>query len=345
MKLNQTQTRNNIRLALPALLMAILFNAEVMAAEGNGTPTAVDAAAVFAKVGNTVITFREYNAQFAAANRGVFYHGKPPESTVAKLQREMADKLVNDILLVNEAKRLKLKPEDVADKVKQFEQKNANNPRWQDVREKAVASFTKQAEEESLRKLLEKQVRNVRTPTEKQVRAYYAAHPDKFTEPEQIRVSIIMLNVDPGDPAAWDPAYQRGKELVKELRGGADFAEYAAKYSGDVATVDQGGDMGYLHGGMLTGLAAETVGKLKPGEISDPVGMMEGVAIFKLVDRKDAKLNSFDAVKERASELLAIDEGERAWKGLIAQLRKKTPITVNESRFVPLTEAAAPAAK
>lgn len=345
MKLNQTQTRNNIRLALPALLMAILFNAEVMAAEGNGAPTVVDPAAAFAKVGNTVITFREFNAQFAAANRGVFYHGKPPESTIAKLQREMADKLVNDILLVNEAKRLKLKPEDVGDKVKQFEQKNANNPRWQDVREKAVASFTKQAEEESLRKLLEKQVRNVHKPTEKQVRAYYVAHPEKFTEPEQLRVALILMKVDPGEVQAWGPAVKQAEEWIKELRAGADFAEYAKKYSDDRSTAEQGGDMGYLHGGMLAGAAAEAVAKLKVGEISEPAQLLEGVGIFKLIDRKESKLNNFAAVKGRATELLTNDESDRAWKDLIAQLRKKTQITVDESHFVPLTEAAAPAAK
>lgn len=329
------QTHKSIKLVLSVLSIMSVFSMQVQAAEGK-RPGAVKADGVFAKVGDVVITYREYNAQFTAANRGVFYHGKPPEATVAKLQREMADTLVNNVLLVAEAKRRKLQPEDVSDLVKRFEQQNADNPKWEDVKERAIASVTKQAEETSLRQVLEKQVRDVPTPTEKQVYEYYKTHPEKFTEPERLRVSIILLNVDPSDPSAWDPAHQRGAELTKELRAGADFAEYAIKYSGDVETADQGGDMGYLHGGMLTGLAAETVDKLKVGEISDPVGMMEGVAIFKLADRKEAKLNSFDAVKARAAELLVLDEGESAWKNLIAKLRKKTKITIDESGFAPL---------
>jgi len=155
-----------------------------------------------------------------------------------------------------------------------------------------------------------------------------------------LRVSIILLRVDPSAPD-FDAARMKGEDLVKQLREGADFAELAKLHSGDAETVQQGGDMGYLHGGMLSPLAQESVSKLKPGEISDPVGMMEGMAIFKLADRKDAKLNSFDAVKPRARELYLIDEGERAWKLLIAKLKKSTPIEVDESRFLPLPKPVA----
>ncbi|MBI3221978.1 MAG: peptidylprolyl isomerase [Nitrosomonadales bacterium] len=124
-----------------------------------------------------------------------------------------------------------------------------------------------------------------------------------------------------------------------QTRSGADFAEYAKKYSDDRGSAEQGGDMGYLHGGMLAGSAAEAVSKLKVGEISEPSLLLEGVGVFKLIDRKDAKLNTFDAVKGRATELLINEEAERAWKDLIAQLRKKTSITVDESHFEPLPVA------
>jgi peptidyl-prolyl cis-trans isomerase C len=94
--------------------------------------------------------------------------------------------------------------------------------------------------------------------------------------------------------------------------------------------------MGYLHEGMLPGLPAETVAKLQPGETSDPVNLMEGVAIFRLIDRKQSKVNSFDVAKPRATELWLAEQSDNAWNSLIAKLKKNTPVQVDESRFLPL---------
>ena len=336
--------RNNIRLALTALSIAVLLGTEALAAEAGvaGNSAVSSTPPVFARVGKVIITQREYDAAFASANRNRFYHGKPPEAEIAVMQREVADQMITGILVLNEAKRRKLKPDNAAvkQKLEQYEQRNAGNQQWQQVRARALPSLTKRFQEEELRSKLEQRVRKVPTPSEKQLRAYYTAHPDKFTEPEQLRVSIILLRVDPSAPD-FDTARSKGEDLVKQLRAGADFAEFATLYSSDAETVEQGGDMGYLHGGMLSEMSQLIVSKLKPGEISDPIGLMEGIGIFKLTDRKEAKLNSFDAVKQRARELYLIDEGERAWKTLIAQLRNKTPIQVDESRYLPLPAPAA----
>lgn len=327
--------RNKIRLALTAMSIAALLGSEALAAEtkaaGTGTPP------VFAKVGKVIISQREYDAAFASASRNRFYHGKPPDAEVAVMQREVADKLITSILVLNEAKRLKLKPDAAAvkQKLEQYEQKNADKPQWQNIRGRALPVLTRQLQEEELRKKLEQRVRKVPAPNEKQLRAYYTSHPEKFTEPEQLRVSIILLKVDPSAPD-FDSARLKAEDLVKQLRAGADFAEFATLYSGDTETVEQGGDMGYLHGGMLSEMAQQVVNKLKPGEVSDPVGLMEGMAIFKLTARNEPKLNSFEAVKQRARELYLTDEGERAWKSLLAKLRKNTLIKMDESRFLPL---------
>ena len=337
-------TRNNFWLALSVLTIGAILGSEAHAAKtaASSNNAASNSMPVFARVGKTIITQREYDAVFASTNRNRFYHGKPPEADIAMMQREVADNLITAVLVLNEAKRLKLKPDaaTVKQKLEQYEQRNADNKQWQQVRARALPVLTRQFQNENLRKQLEQRIRKVRAPSDKQLRAYYTANPDKFTEPEQLRVSLILLKVDPS-VLDFDVARSKGEDLVKQLRGGADFAELAKLHSGDAETVQQGGDMGYLHGGMLSPLAQESVNKLKPGEISDPVGMMEGIAIFKLTDRKDAKLNSFDAIKPRARELYVIEEGERAWKSLIAKLKKSTPIQVDESRFLPLPKPAA----
>jgi parvulin-like peptidyl-prolyl isomerase len=341
---NLNLTLSNIRLVLTVLSIFVLFGNNAMAAADAGADTiSPDSSTppVFAHVGKDTITQRQYDAAYAAASRNRFYHGKPPVAEVAALQREIAEKLINDVLLLSEAKRLKLKPDDeeVKQKVEKYEQHNSGNAQWQKIRDRALPVLTKQYQEESMRNQLENRARKVPPPNEKQLRAYYNAHPEKFTEPKQLRVSVILLSVDPGLPV-WDATRKTAEDLVKQLREGADFAEMARLHSGDAESASQGGDMGYQHAGMMSEMSEQVVDKLKPGEISDPVNLMEGIAIFKLTDRKDPVLKSFDEVKQRARELYLTDEGERAWKSLIVQLRKKTSVTVDESRFLPLPSPA-----
>jgi len=366
----KSKTNDNFKNTLIALIGCMLLSAEVMAADpakqndptkevaasnptaqGSiskeavanptapfSTPKKAKRSPVFAKVGNMSITWMDYESEYAIEAGKKFYHGKPSEAMIAEFQREIGNTLITNAMLVQEAKRRKLKPDDAAvnQKLTQFENRFAQDPNWPKARVRVLPIITVRLENENLRIQLEERVRNVPPPSEKQLRQYYAAHPEKFTSPPQTRVSIILLRVDPAAPDAdWQKAIEEGQGLVKRLRAGEDFAAMARDYSGDI-TAEEGGDMGYLHEGMLPGLPAQTVSKLQPGEISDPVTLMEGVAIFRLTERKLAEINSFKVVRERARELWLAEQSENAWNSLIAKLKKTTPVQVDESRFLPL---------
>jgi parvulin-like peptidyl-prolyl isomerase len=295
---------------------------------------------VFAKVGDAVITQEEYDTAFAAASRGKFFHGKPPESEIAAMQRDVGDQLVARVLLLREAKQRGLRPDesDVQKTIQGYEQRYANSEQWKRNRAQLLPGLISRLEQESLLEQLEKSVRNVPKPDLKEVKAYYAANPNKFTEPEQLRVSVILLKVDPSSPkTAWVKADEEARGLIKKLQGGADFAAMARAQSGD-GSAQQGGDMGYLHSGMLPDGTEAVLAALKVGEISNPVQMLEGMGVFKLTDRKPAKLNSFETVQGRAQDLLHRDKSDQAWNKLIAELRKKTPAQIDQSRFLPLAE-------
>lgn len=296
----------------------------------------------YAKVGDMYVTWIDYNNEYATETRKKFYHGKPSDDAVAAFQRQIGDTLVTNAMLVLEAKRRKIKPDEafVKQQLDQYEQRFAKNPNWPEARPRVLPILTERVQNENLRSKLEELVRNVPAPSKKQLRKYYAEHQDKFTAPPATRVSVILIKVDPGAPDTdWQKASEQAQDLVKRLRAGEDFAELAREYSGD-KTAEDGGDMGYLHEGMLPGLPAETVSKLQPGETSDPVNLMEGVGIFRLVERKEAKVNSFEASEPRAKELWLKEQSDNAWNSLIANLKKSTPVQVDESHFLPLPDAA-----
>lgn len=301
-------------------------------------PVRADTRPAFARVAGSVITAQEYDNALAVAARNKFYHGKPPEGEIALLQREVGEQIVARVLLLREAKRRGLKPDtaEVQKKLGEYEQRYASSAQWQASRAQILPGLTQRLEEDSLYGQIERLARNVPTPDSKEVRAYYAAHPDKFTEPEQLRVSVILLKVDPGAAqVAWDKAYEEALDITRRLRGGADFATLARIHSAD-DSAEKGGDLGYLHRGMLPDGSQAAMDKAKPGEIPDPLRVLEGIAVLRLEDRKAAKLNSLEAVQARARDLCQREQSDQALNTLVARLKKETPPQVNTSFYLPL---------
>jgi len=317
-----------------ALLTGAILGSGIIAADAAQKPV-TPSSVVFAKVGDTIILQQDYEAALAIAMHKKFYHGKVPEGGAAALQREVGDTLILNILLQREAKRRGLKPDDTAIRqtIQQYEQRYRDNKQWQQTRAQLVPSLTKRLQDESMLSQLENLVRNVPPPHAKQIDEYYVAHPDQFTEPEQLRLSVILLKVDPSSsPAIWEETRGKGQDLVRSLRAGTDFSAQARIHSGD-ATAANGGDMGYLHRGMLPQTAQDVVDKLKQGDVSDPLRLLEGIAVFRLTDRKPPKLNPLESARERARDLWLREQGERAWVSLVARLKQETPIHVDESRY------------
>jgi len=304
---------------------------------------------VFATVGDVVVPLPDYQRALAVAVRKKFYHAKPPEGELAKFQREVGDDVVNRVLLLAEAKRRGLQPDRarIDATVAGYDAQYGKSDTWKTQREKMLASVVPQLERDSLLEQLERDVRKTEPPSEAALREYYERHKDLFVEPEQVKLAVILLKVDPSAPVAqWRAADEEGKRLHAKLKGGADFATLAKLHSGDRSAA-QGGQMEYTHRGMLPEAVQQVVDPLKTGAISAPVRLLEGVAILRVDGRKPAQQRAFDEVRPRATELWQRDASQARWKQVIAELRRATPVRIDESLYAPLpapTPASAPTA-
>lgn len=326
------------------VLSVAIAGVDLAAARAAAAPEPASAAPalVFATVGGVVITQDDYAAALTAAARTKFYHGKPPEIEVARLQRDVANKMVARVLLLQEARRRGLRPdaEEVEHAVQVYEQRYANNERWQQSRAQVLPGLIERLGQDNMLARLEKDVRGEVRADPDQAEAYYRAHPEKFIEPEQSRVSLILLKVNPSAPAeAWVEAGARAEDLARRLREGADMAELARQHSQD-ASAAQGGDMGYLHAGMLPGNATDKLKTLQPGQTSEPLRVLEGFAIVRLTARKEARLVAFETARARAEQLQLAERKDAAWAALGADLRKAAAVRIDESLFFPLADAA-----
>jgi parvulin-like peptidyl-prolyl isomerase len=299
---------------------------------------------VFARIGDTIITHQDYEAAFVAAARAKFYHGKPPEGELARLQRSVGEQVVARVLLLDEAKRRGLSTDTAAvqQQVAVYEARYASSAKWQEVRAQALPPLVRKLEQDNLLALLEASVRATARPDAAEVHAYYAANPAKFTEPQRTHVSVILLRVDPSAPREqWIKTDEQAQALLARVRGGEDFAALARQYSAD-ASAANGGDMGYLHDGMLPEVAEQALAALQPGQVTDTLRVLQGIAVFRLVERTPSKLLDFEAVKVRAAELAQRELADRLWHGLREELLAKAAVRVDTSGYLPLPEAVNP---
>lgn len=326
----------------------VLASALAAASTGTGWAQAPDrvepAGPLFARVNGVPVTVASHDALLTQAIREKYYHRRPPEEQLAGLKREVGERLVERVLLLAEAQRQGLQPD--ADAVRrtleQIEQRYQANPRWQAQREQLLPEVERELRENDLLEQIEKSARQVPEPSQEALRRFYDSHREAFTQPERVRLSIILLKIDPGLPRAEkDKFHERAQALHARLLAGEDFAALAKEHSGD-ASAANGGDMGYVHAGTLGTEVHNVIGKLTVGAISEPIALMEGVAILRLDERVPAELKRLDESRERATKLWQRDAAEERWRQLKQDLRKSAKVEILDASRYPEPQALKP---
>ena len=146
--------------------------------------------------------------------------------------------------------------------------------------------------------------------TEEDAKKYYDENIKQFEQPEQVRVSHILIkpeltnpnanpNVDPNEDKAKARANakEKAEELLKQLKDGADFAELAKTHS-NCPSAPKGGDLGFFSRGETVPAFENVAFELEDGQISDVVETEYGYHIIKATDHKQASTISFDQVKD-----------------------------------------------
>lgn len=145
-----------------------------------------------------------------------------------------------------------------------------------------------------------------------------------------MRVSLILLTVPPyAASETWQNRLVEAETITEKLKRGESFASLAIKHS-DHESSKAGGDLGFIHAGMLAADVDQLIKDLSPGENAAPIYLLQGVAVFRLEERVKEKLNSYDVVAPRARDLLLRDRREQAWDKLLVQLRAAADIHVGQ---------------
>ncbi len=97
-------------------------------------------------------------------------------------------------------------------------------------------------------------------------------------------VSHILIAVpQEATQAQLDAATKRAQDVSSRAKGGEDFAKLAVAFSNSQTALD-GGRLGWRKGGELPTFLADTIAKLKPGEVSELLRTPTGFHIIRLND-------------------------------------------------------------
>src|SRR5580700_1601665 len=155
-----------------------------------------------------------------------------------------------------------------------------------------------------------------------QLKAYYDEQkqktPERFTQPEQRRVSHILLSVaDPKEDAA---VKAKAEGILKRAQSGEDFSKLAKEFSQDPGSAAQGGDLGWSERKVWVTPFADAAFGMKVDEIAGPVKTQFGYHILKLIGIQPAAVKTFEQSKPELEAEYRRNEAEKLFNNAQDQL-------------------------
>ena len=286
---------------------------------------------VLARVNGEAVTKAEFDRLIKNLELG---NGPIPAERRDEIFRGALDQLITMTALAQEAKARKVTASDaeVEERLKQMKAQFPNEEAFN----KALAdrNMTLQRLKDDTRadtvigKMLEAEVASQPAVTDAQVREFYDANPDKFTQDESIRASHILIKTaETDDEAAKKKARAAIESVLKEAKGGADFGKLAQQHSQD-GSAAQGGDLGFFPRGQMVPPFEQAAFALKPGEISDIVTTPFGYHIIKVAEKRPASVVPFEQVSDRIRPYLEQQQKQERARAFIDAVKNKAKIEV-----------------
>ncbi len=188
------------------------------------------------------------------------------------------------------------------------------------------AQVAEAARRAAVNKLLERDVRDKVTVGPEDVRLYYEAHLDEFTEKARARVRHILVD----DESA-------ARDVLAQLATGASFAELAKERSRDDASREKGGEIpGWIvEGGAVPGIAdssamVEAILATEAGKATAPLQDDAGWHVFYVEEKQPARQRPFEEVRATAERRYRTMKEQEEYRRLI-----ETTLEANDVEVYP----------
>jgi peptidyl-prolyl cis-trans isomerase D len=152
------------------------------------------------------------------------------------------------------------------------------------------------------------------------IERYYNGNIQQYQTPEQVKASHILLKTDGKDEAT---VRKKAEEVLKEVNSGGDFAALARKYSEDVGSKANGGDLDYFGRGRMVPEFENVAFTLPPGQVSDLVKSQFGFHIIKVIDKRPGATTPLDQVRSQIQDQLSLQQADQRISEQAAQVASR----------------------
>ncbi|MDX6153426.1 peptidylprolyl isomerase [Marinococcus sp. PL1-022] len=151
--------------------------------------------------------------------------------------------------------------------------------------------------------------------TEEEMKNYYDENKEEVV---QVEASHILVESE-----------KEANEIIKELEGGADFAELAKEKSIDTASGESGGELGYFGKGEMTEAFEKAAFDMEVDSISEePVETEHGFHVIKVTGKKD----SYDELKDDIKQTLKTEE-QKDGQQVLNEIMQEADINVEDKDY------------
>lgn len=131
------------------------------------------------------------------------------------------------------------------------------------------------------------------------------------------------------DEAALSAAEAKAKDLLKQIKDGADFEDVAKKFSDGPSAAD-GGALGMFKRGQLAKQLEDVTFAMKPGDVSDVIHTKQGYVILKVLDHQQAGIPPMKDVMPKIQDALYYEKLQPALRAYLKKLREDNYIDVKQ---------------
>ena len=281
--------------------------------------------AVIATVDERPITASELRA-LITMERGKYDRATlSQDANFDTFKHALLDKLIQEALFMNEAKRLGISPSEedlkkmetqaglmaTRDGVAALKEEGIDPQRWRQAQEDRLI----------ITKLIDQEFFSHIPVSDEEIGSYYKKHAGEFDQPVRFHARQILTD-----------SKEAAERLLTALRNGEDFSELAKKHSMS-PDAKRGGDLGFFDSRVYPTAFTEICKKLKPGETSGVVQTDYGFQIFQLIDKQDAKHIPVTEAADEIRSLIREERGSGEVENWAAGLRAKSRIVMNEEKL------------
>jgi peptidyl-prolyl cis-trans isomerase C len=170
------------------------------------------------------------------------------------------------------------------------------------------------------------------------LKAKYDELVKQVTPPQEVHARHILVKTE-----------AEAKDIIAQLKKGADFEKLAKEKSTDPGSGESGGDLGYFTKDKMVPEFADAAFKMDAGKVSDtPVHSQYGWHVIQVLDKRSQPLPGMDQVKPQLTNLVLQDEERKVVEDLHKSAKIErfnpdgTPMVDKPADAVP-APAAAPA--